>query len=336
MFIIKGVCMNKYFDIKDKVYDITEKYPELIEVLANAGFENLRNDMMRKSMGKLLSLEMALKSKNINVEVFEKQLVEAIERKTIMTDNNGIIRNMDENAKTSIKGILPCPVRMQFIEKFEQFVESQDYEINYNLNAASMGMEAIEEEIRNAKTGDDLSDIYMSAGFNLFFDKNMMGRFRESGVFVDYRQGKLNKSLDNERISLKDPKGEYSIIGIVPAIFIVNTDVLGEREMPTSWKDLFKPEFENSIALPTADLDMFNAIMLGIYSNYGKEAVEALGRGLLKSMHPAQMVKTGARKDMATPAISIMPYFFSKTIKENLNLTVVWPKDGAIISPVML
>ena len=264
IFIIKGVCMNKYFDIKDKVYDITEKYPELIEVLANAGFENLRNDMMRKSMGKLLSLEMALKSKNINVEVFEKQLVEVIERKTIMTDNNGIIRNMDENAKTSIKGILPCPVRMQFIEKFEQFVESQDYEINYNLNAASMGMEAIEEEIRNAKTGDDLSDIYMSAGFNLFFDKNMMGRFRESGVFVDYRQGKLNKSLDNERISLKDPKGEYSIIGIVPAIFIVNTDVLGEREMPTSWKDLFKPEFENSIALPTADLDMFNAIMLGI------------------------------------------------------------------------
>ena len=33
--------MNKYFDIKDKVYDVTEKYPELIEVLANAGFEYL-------------------------------------------------------------------------------------------------------------------------------------------------------------------------------------------------------------------------------------------------------------------------------------------------------
>ena len=48
--------MNKYFDIKDKVYDVTEKYHELIEVLANAGFENLRNDMMRKSMGKLLSI----------------------------------------------------------------------------------------------------------------------------------------------------------------------------------------------------------------------------------------------------------------------------------------
>ena len=52
---------SAYFDIKDKVYDVTEKYPELIEVLAGAGFENLKNDMMRKSMGKLLSLETALK-----------------------------------------------------------------------------------------------------------------------------------------------------------------------------------------------------------------------------------------------------------------------------------
>ena len=70
---------------------------------------------------------------------------------------------------------------------------SQDYEINYNLNAASMGMEVIEEEIMNAKTEDDLSDVYMSAGFNLFFDKKLMGKFRDKGVFVDYRQGKLNK-----------------------------------------------------------------------------------------------------------------------------------------------
>ena len=222
----KGDFMNKYFDIKDKVYDVTEKYPELIEVLAAAGFENLKNDMMRKTMGRAICLEMALKSKSINVEVFERQLVEAIERKNTMSDNNGVVRNMNENARTSVKGILPSPVRMQFIESFEKFVESQDYEINYNLNAASMGMEVIEKEILDAKSEEDLSDIYMSAGFNLFFDKKYMGKFRDKGIFVDFRQGKLNKSLDNEMISLKDPKGEYSIIGVVPAIFIVNKDML--------------------------------------------------------------------------------------------------------------
>ena len=327
--------MNKYFDIKDKVYDITEKYPELIEVLAGAGFDNLRNDAMRKTMGRIISLEMALKSKSINAEVFEKTLVEAIERKTVDADSNGVVRNVNSEAKTSIKGILPCPVRMQFVEKFEEFVHSQDYEINYNLNAASMGMDVVEDEIVNAKTEDDLSEVYMSAGFSLFFDKDHMGKFRGKGIFKDYRKD-LNKDFDNDEISLKDPRGEYSIIGVVPAIFIVNRDKLGNRKKPTCWEDLFKPEFENSIALPTSDLDMFNAIMIGIYSKYGEEGVKALGRGLLKSMHPAQMVKTGGRKDFDTPTISIMPYFFSKTIKEGSNLEVVWPKDGAIISPIFL
>lgn len=328
--------MNKYFDIKDKVYDITEKYPELIEVLASVGFENLRNEMMRRTMGRMISLEKALKTKNINIDIFEERLVEAIERKNIELDNNGIVKNTDKNAKTSIKGILPCPVRMQFIESFENFVKNQDYEINYNLNAASMGMDAIEEEIKNAETEEDLSDVYMSAGFNLFFDKELMGRFKGKGVFTDYRQGKLNKSLDNDEISLKDPNGEYSIIGVVPAIFIVNKDMLGGREIPKTWEDLFKSEFENSIALPTSDLDMFNAIMLGIYSKYGRKGINALGKNLLKSMHPAQMVKTTGRRSFDTPTISIMPYFFSKTVKENSNMTAVWPKDGAIISPIFL
>ena len=35
--------MNKYFDVKDKVYDITEKYPETIDIFAANGFEQLTN-----------------------------------------------------------------------------------------------------------------------------------------------------------------------------------------------------------------------------------------------------------------------------------------------------
>ena len=59
--------MNKYFGIKDKVYDITEKYPETIDIFVANGFEQLANEKMRKLMGKTISLEMALKSKKINI-----------------------------------------------------------------------------------------------------------------------------------------------------------------------------------------------------------------------------------------------------------------------------
>ena len=33
------------------------------------------------------------------------------------------------------------------------------------------------------------------------------------------------------------------MLGVVPAVFLVNKNMLGDREMPKSWADLLKPEF---------------------------------------------------------------------------------------------
>lgn len=58
--------MNKYFNINDKVFDITENYPETIDVFVANGFEQLADDKMRELMGKTISVEMACKSKKVN------------------------------------------------------------------------------------------------------------------------------------------------------------------------------------------------------------------------------------------------------------------------------
>ena len=72
--------MNDYFKLTDTVYDITEKYPEAKELLISHGFEQLKNDLMRKTMGKTISLETALKSRKINPELFGQKLAERIEQ----------------------------------------------------------------------------------------------------------------------------------------------------------------------------------------------------------------------------------------------------------------
>src|SRR3712207_9525220 len=96
------------------------------------------------------------------------------------------------------------------------------------------------------------------------------------------------------------------MIGVVQAIFLVNKTALGNRKMPESWLDILSEEFENSISLPIADFDLFNSILVHIYKLYGQEGVEKLGKSLLSNLHPAQMV------DAKEPAITIMPFFFSK------------------------
>lgn len=328
--------MNTYFSMNDTIYDVTNQYPELIELFANRGFENLKNEAMRKTLGKTITILNALRMKKLDQAGFEEEMIQTIEnaRPDIL---NGLSKAKvaGEDVDVKMTGILPCPIRIQMVEKLDQWVKSQEQRIGYDLQAASMGVDWLEEKVLAAKDASQLEDIYLSAGYGFFFDKDGIGKYQEEGVFTDLTGiEKFNPDFDNDYIDLKDPKKRYNIVGVVPAIFMVNTELLGDLPMPKSWSDLLKPEYEGTMAIPMGDLDLFNAILLGIYKEYGAEGVAALGRGAMRNMHPAQMVKTGHKKSADTPIITIMPYFFSFMNKENGPMKAVWPSDGAILSPI--
>ena len=331
--------MNSYFSLSDKVYDLTERYPELIDLLAANGFENLRNDAMRKTVGRSISIETALKSKHFDPQTFEQKMIETIEQKTpALSTGLADTRKEDPEGELRLAGVLPCPIRVQLLEKLDNWLGEHDTKVSYELQAASMGLDWLRERMAESPDASGLADVYLSAGFSLFFDKDVMGEHMENGVFTDLTGMKhLNPIFDNASIDLKDPKGQYTIIGVVPAIFMVNTELLGDRPFPESWADLLKPEFENTVALPMRDLDLFNAVLLAIYQEYGEEGLDRLGKSLLTSMHPAQMIKSGAKKQQDNaPVITVMPYFFTWMAKEGGSMRAVWPKDGAIVSPIFL
>lgn len=332
--------MNKYFNIKDSLYDITEKHPETLSLFVSTGFEDMRDEEKRKSFGKAISLEMALSMKKINVKTFVGRLVEIIEEKKNIVDETLIQNTENKEADIRIDGVLPCPVRIPLMDSFNKWMDEKKDDLNitidYELKAASSGIDWLKESLENAKSEKDISDIFISAGFDLFFDKDLMGKFKAKGVFKDMTGfNRLNADFYNEYINLKDPESEYSIIGTVPAVFLVNREELKGREIPRSWKDILSEEFENAVSLPIGDFDLFNAILLNIYKKYGEDGVRKLGESLLKSMHPSEMVKSHMKK-MERPVVTIMPYFFTKMTKENGPMVAVWPSDGAIISPIFL
>ena len=162
----------------------------------------------------------------------------------------------------------------------------------------------------------------------------MITQDKNDGVFEDLTDisdvNPLFSSLD-----LRDPMNHYSMIGVVPAVFLVNTEELAGRSVPRTWEELIQGDFEKRVSLPMGDFDLFNGILLNIHKRYGDEGVRKLGRTLLESMHPSQMVKSD-RKTEDRPVVTIMPYFFTKMVKEGGSLVAVWPDDGAIISPIFM
>ncbi len=331
---------NKYFKITDSIYDICNAYPETLDVFTANGFSQFKNPKMLEQMGKSVTLQMALKMKKLNAAAFVHLLNESIESKRNSVDIDLKTKTAAGDAAVKVQGLLPCPVRVPLQESFDAFITDFEKEhqqkVECDLKAASMGLDWLIDDVVNHDDASNLADIFISAGFDLFFDEKLMGKFKKQQIFKDSTGfQKLNRNFDNEEICLKDPDGHYSMIGVVPAVFLVNTKELGGRAVPRTWADLFQPEFKNSVSLPISDFDLFNSMLLHIYKTYGEEGVKGLGACLLSSMHPSQMVKSHQQKQQR-PAVTIMPYFFTKMVKQGGDMAAVWPEDGAIISPIFM
>jgi len=328
-----------YFQATDTLLSIVEKYPETVSAFTSNGFPQMDDQAKREVFAKSITLKTALMLKQIDYETFSALLIDAIER-----DESDVDVSLSENKLSSneqaikVVGALPCPVRIPLMEKFNTFTKNLRAEfgvhVESELKAASMGVEWIEKHVKEVDNPANLPDIFISAGFDMFFDIEMFGKFKDQGVFEDYTSIKNYNSIFEEN-NLQDPKGHFSLLGVVPAVFLINTNELGDRQLPTSWEDIMQPEFENKVSLPVGDFDLFNGILLNIYKKYGDEGVVKLGRSLLESLHPSQMVKS-EKKQNNKPIVTIMPYFFTKMVKENSTMKAIWPQDGAIISPIFM
>ncbi len=315
---------------KSTLSEVLSKYPKLKNVFENNGFKGLDNKLILKQIGSI-QLDDLLRNKQINVGLFIDMLNEYLKEDLVDVT---LMDNIHKEDAINIIGLLPCPVRIPLLERFTTL--SNLDKINHNLKAASEGLDWLKEKVITAKNEDDLADIYISAGFDLFFEQDLMKKFKDEKVFEDYYTDiPYNTDFENDYLQLKDPNGDYSMLGVVPAVFLVNTKVLGDRPIPKTWEDILDPIFENSISLPVSDFDLFNAILIHLHHEFGMEAITKLGKSMIKSMHPAEMVKSDKR-NRVRPAISIMPYFFTRMALPGSVMEAVWPEDGAIISPIFM
>lgn len=327
--------MSQYFHATDTLHTITERFPETVAVFVSNGFPQMDDAAQREQFGKMINLDAALKMKNLNPQTFISLLDEVI-----TAERNGADATLAKPQEKvedglNVVGLLPCPVRIPLLEQYNAFAEEAGLRgVNTELKAASVGTQWVADNLDGIAESKELPDLFISAGFDLFFDLEKIGRFREQGVFQDLVNSTRENTLFAGR-NLQDPSGNYSIISVVPAVFLVNTAELGDREVPRSWADLLKPEWERSVSLPVGDFDLFNAILLNIHDLYGDEGVKKLGRSMLLAQHPAQMIKSNRLKQQR-PAVTIMPYFFTKTARQGGTMEAVWPEDGAIISPIFM
>lgn len=322
---------------------IAEACPETIPVFVDLGFPQMADPARRAAMGARITLAQAARAKGRDADEVLGRLRSAVaaarrgEDLTLAAADES--RMFPDHGDVRVAGLLPCPVRIPLLEAFDAAARAVEAKhgvsVGYRLAAASVGMDVVEKEMARLRTEADLPDVFLSAGFESFFDHRNLRRFKDAGVFADRSWSRTNPAFDG--LGIKDPDGHFSMIGAVPAVFLVDTQQLHEGEpVPRSWTDLLDPRLERRIALPVGDFDLFNGILLTLWKHYGDDGVRALARNLMRSLHPSQAAGRFKASKGEVPTVSVIPYFFSRMARLNPKVEIVWPEDGAVLSPIFM
>ncbi len=67
---------TKEIDLKKSVYDLTERYPELTDILKEMGFLGLTNPIMRSTVGRVTTIAQGCKKMGMDLDEVKKALKE--------------------------------------------------------------------------------------------------------------------------------------------------------------------------------------------------------------------------------------------------------------------
>jgi ABC-type Fe3+ transport system substrate-binding protein len=287
---------------------LIKRYPETRDVFAAHGMAPLVSEEGLRVLAPFLTLGTALRSRGLDAGTFLRLLRKATEAGPVLeAPGLGDIRKAGE---LTLLALMPCGLKVPFGRAVASFLEDLKARTGLDITYAVEGN--LNQELSyypyvdTVESAEELPDIIVSADFNVFYYHRFHHKFVATGDFV----------------------------GVNPLVIVADLDRLGGRPLPESWDDLLDPKWANEITL-RGSADFFcHAVLLPLHQRYGAEGLRRLAPNVRQGLHPSQMVK---RIDAGEGgALYVMPEFFAHRVKNRERVAIVWPKEGALASPVTL
>lgn len=197
-----------------------------------------------------------------------------------------------------------------------------------------------------ADTGVQVQMVFLSSGpalSRIEAEKNRpqadvwFGAPSENHILAKER-GLTQPYLSDEAAALpegfRDPEGYWEAIYTNPLAFGVRTDILTDRgaDVPTSWQDLLKPEYEGLIQMPSPQSSgtAYN-IVLTLREIMGEEGAFAYMKELNANVQTYTQSGTAPSGALGVGETAVAIQFspgFLKLIDEGFPVEIVFPTEG--------
>ncbi len=175
-----------------------------------------------------------------------------------------------------------------------------------------------------SKGGKPLADLWFGGGVENFI------KAREQGLLEVYR----SPEAEAVPAQYKDPEGYWTGVSLIMAGFLVNTDVLAEKNLPVphTWSELIKADYKDAVvaADPAISATTFSVAACLLQKMGGEEGwryLEALAKNVpffTKSSSDPQ--KRVSRGEMAVSIVPLSKEFIASPVKSQVQ--AIFPKDG--------
>ena len=279
-------------------------------------------------------LKTLMNIRNINVDIFIKQLQEEIN--TLENEKNYLVDTVTIGDNIDFYGSPICSMKNTFRDDMESIVKKHYKEtgdlLKVFVKSGNKTKDFSDELMFNPKI-----DIFPNIVFTKEIIEYLGHDFRDKMIGKGYFKENIYKDFNRD---LKDigiiENNEYCIYAVIPHVIVVDTEKLGDRPIPKTLKDLLNPVYKNDISIFGKQKDDFlSSALLYVYKEFGEDGLKKLARNVRRSFHCASMPKVAAMKSKDSPAIYLMSWFFSNTCYGK-NIKVIWPEDGAIIVPMYM
>lgn len=238
------------------------------------------------------------------------------------------------NCNENLLAIMPCGLRMPFNNTVESYLSAcptnqrftyySEGNVNHELTF-SIHIDSLEDI-------SELPDVVISSDFNGFFHQKFISSFLNRGYFRALQINNSNSVL--HRKQFKDPQGALSMLGVNPLVLVKVQKRGFDESVPASWHDILNEENRKNVVIRGQGDFFCTGVLTYFFQMFGNEGIRALARSVHSGMHPAEMVKHIDSGNEEIPQFYIMPWFFTRKIKKKERVNVVFPREGALGSPI--
>ena len=315
------------------IQELITVQPKALALLKQNGLEKFEAPEVRNSLGSILKLRSALKLAHIDPEKF----LHAIRQlETQQAESDSFTEDYSQQQRLTLLGLLPCGMKMPFKRKIDEYIATLDTDMEiHSLIEGNVNHElSYYPYIETLSSIEELPDVIISSDINSFFHHAFIEKFVDNGCFEAFELETHNP--DFTETDYPDPRRAFTMLSANILLIVENTTKSVGYALPTCWDDLLKPEYENSVTMRGQNDFFCSGVLLPFYQKHGESAIYAMARTVKKGLHPAEMIKEIERQAETATPFYIMPKFFADRLKDQRQFKIIYPSDGAIISPVFM